>query len=313
MRHIGLIAAELRRANLGKLTKKAVVNELRAIDGMRSKDAEAMFDQVSQESQRQTCRVQQRYNREATPSYKHVLPEGSLEDRLARKIKSRSAVPGHMNKSSEYTKVISITTDPSKVGYTVTTSQGWKKYGRRGYMKSITDHHVITLPRWYMSRVIKNDLRCPNGIPTLDAKKLDAPRGCELYAARWVEQGRGYSVNVQDGYIAKSGAMTFHGKTAKSALAGLEKKITGAKFEGCTMSQLAESHPDKLVKLSDLKAIGACEPGIKMWVSRTGMQTQLDTGYATVKEIAAGYAICPAPEARAAVLYSLRKSKSASV
>ncbi len=313
MRHIGLIAAELRRKHQGTLTKKAVVSELRAVDGMRSKDAEAMFDKVSHEAYKQKCRIQIKENRKPTPSYRHLLPSGLPEDRLKNKIISWCAAPSYMNKSSEYTKDISLTSDPSKVGYIVTTGQGWRKYGRKGWMRSTVDHHLITLPRWFMSRVVKNGIRCPDGIPTLDAKKLDSPHGCELYAARWVTQGRGYAVNVEDGYIAKSGIFTFHGKTAKSALRGLERKVQGAKFSGCTMDQLASVYPDQWVSLSDLKAIGACEPGIKMWVERTGMQKQLQAGGATIKEIASGYAICPAPEARAAALRALRKTKTASV
>lgn len=312
MRHIGMIAAELRRANPTKATKKAVISYLRATEGMRSKDAESIADQILREAGRQSAVLNARNSRARAVNCKHMLPTGTPEERLRNKIISWSAVPYLMNRSREYTKEFTLTNDSSKVGYTVTIGQEWKKYGRKGWMRSTTDHHAITLPRWFMSRVVKNGLRIVNGIPTLDAKKLDAPNGCELFAARWATQGRGYAVNVEDGYIARStrNKESFHGKTAKSALKGLEKKIAGSVFNGCTMEQLASAHPDKWVSLSDLKAIGACDPGIQMWVARTGMQAQLKSGGATIKEIAKGYAICPAPEARAAAIHALRNAKT---
>jgi hypothetical protein len=313
MRHISRIAAELRRANPGKITKKAVVESLRAVDGLRAKDATAMLNNIEAEILKQQMVFDQKGMNSGTRTASPPWERGTMEQRLLNRVIAHSAVPYLMRRSTDYSSLITITDNPSNVGYTVTTSLGWKKYGRMGWMRAATDLHVITLPRGYMRRVVNRNLRIVDGLPTLDASPMDSPNGCELFAAKWARQGQGYRVHVDTGFIARSGDKSFHGKTAKSALQGLERKIAGARFAGRSMDQLAADHGDRWVSIANVKAVGACDYGIKSWVDRTGMHAQLEAGGATVKEIATGYALCPAPEARAAVLYALRKQRTVSV
>lgn len=308
MRHIARVAAELRRICPSDVTKKSIIEALRGIDGMRAKDAAAQVDAIQAEiaRQRQALKAKAERNR---PRRAYPLPcwqRGTLEDRLLAAVKFW--FPRTM-KRGEGSVDIQLTTNPAEVGYRVRTSEEWKKYGRKGYYKQTIDTHHITLPRAYMARVRKRHLGSIDGLVTLDASPLDSPAdGVDLYAARWARQGRGYSVETDDGYIARQGHYTYHGATIKATLAGLRRKVVGVKLTGPTMERLAQLHADKWVPLDTVRAVGACEYGIKSWVERVGMQAQYQGGGATVAEVAQGYAICPAPEARAAVIRAVREA-----
>lgn len=314
MRHIGQIAAELRRAKTD--TKKAITETLRGADGLRAKQAGEMVEAVLAEMKRHQQAIADRHNRrfgKATWAQKlrkagplPVWERGTMDDRLLARIRLAFGEPMRCN-GGYYRQ---ITRDPAKVGYRVESHEEWEKYGQKHWKRTISSH-TVTLPAGYLSRVFRRGLAMVDGIPTLDAAPLDAPEGVELFAAKWAMQGRGCAVLAESGYIARAGRHAYHGETVAKALAGLRRKVAGTQYTAPTMARLAELHGGEWISLATVRAVGACEYGIRSWVERTGMQAQYAAGGATVAEIAAGYAICPAPEARAAVVRGLRTSRKA--
>lgn len=317
MRHIGLIAAELRRRCGVPTTKKEIMAELRGVDGLRAKAATEYLPAVQREQARQGTARKARgdWSRYRTPD-KFIAPwkRGTLDERLCKR--AAASFPRLMKFGAAGGGSIrfGLTALPAEVGYQVSMSSNRDTYAKSskwGHAEAAEDHHYITLPRAYMSRVVRRGLAVVDGMPTLDAAILDAPEGVELYAARWARQGRGYKVETDTGYIARSGRNTYHAATVAAALRGLQRKTDGVKLTGPTMARLAELHGSAWVPLAAVRAVGACDYGIRSWVERTGMRAQYEAGGATVAEVAAGYAVCPAPEARAAVLYAIRQARRA--
>jgi len=239
---------------------------------------------------------------------------GTLDERLCKR--AAAHFPRRMKQGAAGGGSIKfgLTALPSEVGYSVVMGSNRDTYAKSskwGHAAAAEDHHYITLPRAYISRVVRRGLEVVDGLVTLDAAALDAPEGVELFAAKWARQGRGYQVETDSGYIARSGRNTYHAATVKAALDGLQRKTDGVKLAGPTMARLAELHGSAWVPLAAVRAVGACDYGIRSWVERTGMRAQYEAGGATVAEVAAGYAVCPAPEARAAVLYAIRQARRA--
>jgi hypothetical protein len=168
--------------------------------------------------------------------------------------------------------------------------------------------------------VRKQDLECPDGLLILDAQRLEgAPAGVELFAAVWIEQGRGYALRAQQGYIAREVTTreTYHAAFPDLALKGLARK-TGAKAADAQIQNLLDKygidtvvarHPDLTVTLQDARVMGACEFGILSWCNRTGLP--YDEGEASLRAVYAAYLEAPLPEARAAILHALRRQKKA--
>lgn len=223
--------------------------------------------------------------------------------------------------SGGYSHKVVVTHDPAKIGYQVEMAKNWNTYkGKfRSYAAS-EDHHRIIVPYNWRLRVERRGLALLDGMMTLDASPCDgAPAGIDLFAAVWVEQGRGYSVNVERGYIAISTdrCRSFHGATAFSAVSGLLRKIRA----GAALKAAAEAgalgvdafverfsrHADEIVKLSDARAIGACDYGIRSWCHATGLD--YTKGQERLGVILNAYRSQPMPEARAAVIYAVQRMR----
>lgn len=317
MRHIARVAADVRAGSRETSTKKAIMESLRGVDGLRAKDAAALAPRIMEEQRRQIKALYARFARRSTPRYRAAKPtppweRGTLEQRLtaliARKL-PRTLKSGAAGGSS---RTVVLTRDLAQVSYRVRMAENRDTYkgSYKGYAAA-EDHHTITVPRAWMARVERRGLAVVDGLLTLDAAPLDAPQGVELFAAVWARQGRGYDAITERGYIARAGRHTYHAASVRAALAGLQRKMEGVVLAGPSMARLAELHSGVWVSLANVRAIGACEPGILNWVSRTNMQRQFAAGGATVAEIAAGYEVCPAPEARAAVMLAIRAARKA--
>lgn len=209
--------------------------------------------------------------------------------------------------------------DPALVGIRQDQSLDWNLYrGKfKGRPATVTDTY-IKLPMNWISRVFAEGISLVDGLMTLDASPLPAPVGCKLYAAKWVMQGRGYSVSVESGYIAISEDGTaYHADSAINAIKGLNRKSASVArnaewtklFETESIESLAARLPAKAsVSISDAKAIGACDYGIKSWCFSTGLPYQ--AGRAPIAEVIQAYRKEPRVEARAAILYALRKFRA---
>lgn len=202
--------------------------------------------------------------------------------------------------------------DPAKVGYRVLLDSNRSTYsGRyRGY-SAVEDHHTVSIPRDWRRRVAQRGLTYIDGMVTLDASPLDAPAGVELFAAKWARQGSGFAVVNERGFIARIGAHTYHAETVEKALAGIKRKAKAAVEATISVGDLGAKHADVWVSLADVKAVGACDYGIRSWVHRAGFEAHYEAGGCTVAQLAAAYAKVPASEIRAAIVYAVRRSRKA--
>ena len=264
-----------------------------------------------------------RQPRHGTPGRKPVrLPRGSLAERL-RERTSRliwAASPLRHGAAGGTTHEVRLTRDPSEVGYRVSILGNRDTYrGRYKGWVAREDHHLITVPHGWLVRVHTRGLTVIDGLLTLDAAPLDnAPDGVRLYSAVWAEQGRGYEVHTRRGVIAIAADGTaYHGADVDKALRGLARK-TGNQRLRDEWAELASASIERfraavapygnlMVRVSDARAIGACEYGIRSWCATVGLD--YDAGAATLAQVLAGYERQPAPEARAAILHALRRAR----
>ena len=221
---------------------------------------------------------------------------------------------------------VEITKDPAKVGVRQSGYLDWDFYSRATkYPKQIVVT-TITVPNAWRIRVLARGLALVGGLLTLDAQRLEgAPDGVELYAASWLEQGRGYAVRKVDGFIAREvlpeaqvqAAAVFHAKSLDKAVKGLLRKIGAAIADREIRDLLARHgidtvvsrHPDLVVTLQDARVTGSCEFGIRSWCNRTGLP--YEAGMAPLGDVYAAYKTQPLPEARVAILHALRRNKKA--
>lgn len=249
-----------------------------------------------------------------------ALPAGKIAIRLdnlrrdAAYAAYRSAY--RLPDSSHGTEYVHITTDPARVGVSQNQHQNWDFYAKSyGHPATITDT-TLTVPVDWRVRVQRAGLAVVDGMMTLDAGRLEgAPEGVELYAATWIEQGRGYSVSAVRGYIAMRGGTAYHGATPEKALAGLRRKLASAEWAaklatcdlGAVVARLGDALDSAVVRVSDARAIGACEYGIRSWCHATGLD--YDAGAASLREVWSAYQAQPRSEARAAILHALRRQR----
>lgn len=163
------------------------------------------------------------------------LPLGRPEERLAalRKLTIevyakemfRCGAPG----GSSFT--VKFASSTNEVGYRVDMDTDWNVYrGSFNGWAANVDYHTICIPADWRHRIEYKGLADLDGMMTLDALPMDAPDGIALYAAVWANQGRGYSVKTERGFIAVGGDdydyESFHADTAEKAIAGLLQKYS---------------------------------------------------------------------------------------
>lgn len=205
-----------------------------------------------------------------------------------------------------------LTRRPAEVGVRQTEDFLFERSSHRTRnWRTRYQYTVVTAPADWRVRVAKRGLSCVDGMMTLDASPLDgAPQGVQLYAATWIVQGRGTDLRTVQGVIAKSGKTAFHGRDPVSALEGLKRKQKAQWLAELTLSDLGgviAQVPTAIIRVKDAQAIGACLYGIESWCNRTGLPFQ--QGWTTLEAAYKAYLQDPAPEARAAILAVLKRSR----
>jgi len=152
----------------------------------------------------------------------------------------------------------------------------------------------------------------------LDAARIEgSPEGVQLWAAVWIEQGRGYSVTARRGVIARQGLTSYHGADISAALAGLRRKIRATEWQATIstagidgiLGRLSDADLDRMqVRVADARAEGACDYGIRSWCHATGLP--YEAGAASLRQVWAAYQSQPRAEARAAILHALRRQRA---
>ncbi len=165
----------------------------------------------------------------------------------------------------------------------------------------------VTVPKDWRLRVQKKGLAVLDGLFTLDAEFVESELDVEVFKAYWLEAGRGYSVNLIRGYIAKSKYrwFSYHGDSAEKAKAGLARKIRAEGScpygsECVSVATLAQALGRKAVTWADTKRVGACRSGVISRLHRVGIDPNRKSVPANL--VYEAYKREPAPEVRAILL-----------
>jgi hypothetical protein len=213
---------------------------------------------------------------------------------------------------------VRMTTDPESVSISTKTEKDWSQTYRgdyKNYAMNRLDVKIV-VPQRYLSRVVKRGLAVVDGMMTLDAQPMDcAEVGVEVYRATWGTQGRGCSVKLQEGFIARADGESFHGKTYASAIQGLRRKLRYAEDPQGEIRRRAEASVKAFVarwrgqhfpvSVNDAYETGACEYGVRSWCHSNGLP--FDDGEAPLAEVLEAYKRQPLPEARRAILHAARR------
>jgi hypothetical protein len=208
---------------------------------------------------------------------------------------------------------IEFAADSTEVGYWVDMAENRDTYrGRFKGWLAREDHHHICVPRDWRTRVLARGLADLGGLMTLDAHRLDSASDVELYAATWAAQGRGYAVNIHQGYIARSSHEHFHADTPGAAFAGLRRRVSANANPRRSEPSAADfvqryRGVDAIVTLNDAYQSGSCDYGVRSWCAAVGLD--YDQGEATLAEVLDGFVKRPQVEVRRAVLHALRRHR----
>jgi hypothetical protein len=182
------------------------------------------------------------------------------------------------------------------------------------------DHHTVTVPVDWRTRVLKRGLATLGGMLTLTAQQLVSHGDIELFQATWVEQGRGYQVNVRHGTIALLGNESFHAESPQKAIDGVLRKVERARgdaqpkkrngYELSTQEFVLryERYRDLDVRVEDALGVGACEFGIRSWCERVGID--IEPGCVPLGRLLEGFSQCPLIEVRRTVLHVVAEHRA---
>ncbi len=246
----------------------------------------------------------------STPNRRVLLPKGTVAQRLddLRKSTITSTLQQSVRIGTHDHLRVELTTDPKAVGIYQVENLDWNN-GYKGRPLMYRDTRVVVPFDWRV-RVQRRGLATCDGMFTLDAAAVEA-KGCELFAATWIVQGRGNAAQHVNGFIAKHGDLTYHASTIDQALSGIARKSRAlaltAYLASADLDEVIGKVRGTIVKVSDAKAIGACDYGIRSWCSNVGID--YESGAAPIETVYRAYQREPRPEARAAILYALRRAR----
>jgi hypothetical protein len=288
---------------------------IRANLGAGPKQARDILAEIRRQEAAVVQRQQRRRRTHGWPRRKQAddpgaaLPTGRIEHRLWRR--TSDEVRAGLAWTGQAAGGVTIEVAFGAASITIRKSANRNVYrGQfRGWAATELDIRV-QVPREWLRTVERSGLAVVDGLLTLEARHLDRVGDVDLYAAAWVERGRGYSATVERGVLAISGAVSYHGADAAGALRGIARKREGATAAPPRLP--VRKHPDLRVSLADVRKVGACESGIRSWCHAAGMSDALERGWATVAELAPAYERMPARELRAAVMLAARSAGAAS-
>lgn len=205
----------------------------------------------------------------------------------------------------------SFTKNPQNVKYTSYTTKG-ASYSRRCTFRT-TDLSVhATLPHHWWSRVYKQGFQIIDGMFTLDISsklKINTDSDVEVRAAKWLVKSRGTAYNTVDGFIAFLDGATFHGKTVKSAIAGVQRKLAHQnliKLPKNAIIEKAKKANSIHVSLRDSYAVGNCEWGTLDFCHRHNIDIDDKNNTIELSKLAEIAEKEPRPEVIAVLVHKLK-------
>jgi hypothetical protein len=262
------------------------------------------------------------HQRQSTP---HTCHKSLLLQRLAQcRISAVTAAAKRCLRhgaAGGYSMQVKLTSDARAIDYMVTMASNRNTYGGsfKGWQAS-EDHHKITVPVDWRTRVLKRGLATIGGMLTLTAQQLVSHGDIELFQATWVEQGRGYQVNVRHGTIALLDDESFHAEDPQKAINGVLRKVEQARgsaqptkrngYELNTQEFILryERYRDLDVHVEDALDVGACEFGVRSWCQRVGID--IEQGFVPLRCLLEGFSQCPLIEVRRTVLHVVAEHRA---
>lgn len=311
------IAAAMRAAH--ESTKKAACIRLKA-DGQKQTMAPMVLAEITRQDAARTARNKRKKVWASLLKPKATTPAERLQHLRVESIRASFRATVRTGAAGGDMVTVRLTSDPAEVGYAYLESREYPYKGNYKTYSAVCANHKIVAPIAWRIRVRSRGLARLDGLFTLDAAPLDSPVGVELYAASWVEQGRGYSCHTGQGVIAvRRGAdgqvsASYHGADVRRALSGLARKAsirTNGLGSAGWLGKRVERNGERWIPLSLVKEQGACIYGIRSWCNRVGLTGAVAAGGATVAEVYRGYVESPAPEARRALVTVLRSRAAA--
>lgn len=308
--NIATIAALAKNSALQ--SKKSIAEALAAAGLRKSRADEVLAFRAHIYAQRKAR--QAAHPGSGRPVVNAVKPGAPLERYTALlAARVRKMIIGHYRLAMHGDLAVRVTRDPAAVGVVQAETTSYEVY--RGAHKNrpcrIQDTFV-TVPFSWVRRVQRAGIDFADGMFTLDAARIES-EGCDLFAAVWIEQGRGTALNTRRGYIARQDGLTFHASTARDAVAGLARKARARSLVAVSgpsenLADIIAAHASMRVTLADARAVGACEYGIRSWCNSVGLD--YSAGVATLGEVFAAYRTEPRAEARSVMLRVLKRSRA---
>lgn len=309
-------AAALRAAGITAKWEKTATQKFLKANGIKLPAADVLAEATRQSSVAATRHRAKRPPVGSRPwGPGGLLPKGTPAERLLGR--ADSLIRHHLGWMRDAAAGAEITIAFGPPAVSVKTYQDRDVY--RGRFKGWSATGVIarvTVPRNWYSTVYQRGLGRPvDGLLTLEARHLERVDDVDLYAASWMERGRGYAARMVTGVIARVTGRgvsvwdecTYHAADAAAALRGIARKRSGAPARPPALPARKWGHV--VVTLGDVRSVGACESGIRHWCHSVGLSDALDRGSATVAELAPAYKRMPARELRAAVMLAVRSAQ----
>lgn len=212
-----------------------------------------------------------------------------------------------------YSMRVTATDSPDAIGYKVEMDSNRNTY--RGYYKGWSaneDHHRITVPRDWRLRVLKRGLATAGGMFTLSVQQLVSHGDIELFQAVWVEQGRGFSVTVRRGVIARLYDEVYHAESSEQAIRGVRRKTNetlGVRKSPRSSYAISTEdfvkryalYADLPVTVQDAYNTGACTFGVNSWCASVGIDLSVEQEV-PLSRLLTGFVQSPLIEVRRTVL-----------
>lgn len=184
--------------------------------------------------------------------------------------------------------------------------------------RATEDHHRICVPADWRMRVERRGLAIVDGMMTLDAHELEPSGDTQIFAATWVRQGKGYSVVVDRGFIARQGTVHYHAASVQSAIAGARRKLriesgttpSSRSPYGLSIDEFIRRYArhSAEVSLDDARDTGSCEYGIRSWCASVGLD--YESGSAPLSAVLEGFRALPMIEVRRAIVHAVRRHRA---
>jgi len=189
-----------------------------------------------------------------------------------------------------------------EIGTPSVKGESWSVWGRN--FKATASSHRYTVSLDWIETVHDRGLAVVDGMFTLCASPV-LGNGPELFSAKWVEQGRGCTLKLACGYIARLNGVTYHAPTARAAIDGVQRKA-GQKPQRrkptVNLDRIIRLYGELPVWFDDSSAVGNCESGTRSWCNAVGVSLT----DCTLADVVRGYRLRPLPEAMAVIRRVIR-------